>query len=126
MQSSEPGGPSHPVPVAASLRALRAWLGTPSVLAALVLAASVFITTRFWSAARNEAGRVIQAEFDFRVHDAQTRVSRRMDSYEQVLRGVEFLRPDRVNRPLDPARPAGRSTSNSSSNNGRVVTSFCG
>ena len=72
------------------------------MLAVLVLAAAaVVITHWFWKSARDEAAHDLRAEFNFRVREAQSRVSQRMDAYEQVLRGVAglFVSSGGVERP---------------------------
>lgn len=74
------------------------WLAPWMALA--VLAGTLGITFRVWTQARTSARQEIRAYFDFRARDALSRMTQRLATYEQVLRGVRGLiyASDRVSR----------------------------
>lgn len=57
----------------------------------LMLFFGFYITYDLWQSARREAERLARVDFDIQLRDISERVSRRMDAYEQVLRGVDSL-----------------------------------
>jgi CHASE1-domain containing sensor protein/serine phosphatase RsbU (regulator of sigma subunit)/anti-sigma regulatory factor (Ser/Thr protein kinase) len=57
----------------------------------LVLLASLAITQQFWRNARRVSVQEQQAEFDFRMREANRRIAQRMRTYEEVLRGARGL-----------------------------------
>jgi diguanylate cyclase (GGDEF)-like protein/PAS domain S-box-containing protein len=57
----------------------------------LVLAVSLFITYEVFRYAQQDAERQVRAYFDFRVREAVDHIERRMQAYEQVLRGAAGL-----------------------------------
>jgi PAS domain S-box-containing protein len=59
----------------------------PELLAATVLAVAVAITVWFWKGAQATLDRELKVYFEFRVRDAESRVTQRMLAYEQVLLG---------------------------------------
>ena len=69
-------------------------------MALAVLAGTLGITFRVWTQARTSARQEIRAYFDFRARDALSRMTQRLATYEQVLRGVRGLiyASDRVSR----------------------------
>jgi len=57
----------------------------------LVLAVSLAVTYQLWRNAQHNAVQVLQTQFDYRVRDVAREVSKRMETYEQVMRGVDGL-----------------------------------
>lgn len=70
---------------------MRLGLRSAQFLPWLVLAASLAVTYQLWENARNEAARVLQTDFNFRVLDAASRIEQRILAYSQVLRGAQGL-----------------------------------
>ncbi|HEX4845271.1 MAG TPA: CHASE domain-containing protein [Geothrix sp.] len=96
---SAPAAP--PVPGPTLLRKRRGeGLGWAPWLALAVLAGSLGLTFRVWAQARASARQEIRAYFDFRARDALSRMTQRLATYEQVLRGVRglFYASDQVSR----------------------------
>lgn len=69
---------------------LRGWFQS-QLLPWLVLAISLSVTYLFWNSARDNAVKVLQTQFDFRVRDVVDDINKRMKTYEQVMRGVGGL-----------------------------------
>ena len=59
------------------------------LISGLVLAIAVAITLLLWSHERMNAERDLQAELDFNLREAASRIEQRMAAYEQMLRGVQ-------------------------------------
>ena len=76
--------PSRLVRMSAELRLIR-------FLPFLILAVSLIVTHQLWRDARQNAMQALQADFDSRMHEAETHVEQRMANYEQVLRGAKGL-----------------------------------
>ncbi len=57
----------------------------------LVLAVGLLVTHQLWKNEQKHAAEVLQADFDSHVRDARSRVELRMETYEQVMRGVDGL-----------------------------------
>ncbi len=57
----------------------------------LILVISLAITHQSWENARHNAEQALQTQFDYRVRDAVADVSKRIKTYEQVMRGVDGL-----------------------------------
>ena len=68
-----------------------AWLHPSRLLTLLVLVVSLSATYLLWKYEQQNARQELQAEFDFRVRVATSRIELRMQAYEQVLRGVAGL-----------------------------------
>ena len=67
------------------------------ILPLLTLAASLAITYLLWTGARHDAEHTLQTQFEYRVRDTINDVSKRMSTYEQVMRGVDgFFSHDRI------------------------------
>ena len=73
------------------------WARLGYALPFLVLAIGLLITYQLWKQAQQDAARVLQTEFDFRVRETGNRVEQRMATYKQVLRGVAGLFAASVN-----------------------------
>jgi diguanylate cyclase len=61
------------------------------VLTVLVLVASLLVTYRIWTAARNTTELALQGAFDYRVREANELIRQRLMIYEQVLRATKGL-----------------------------------
>jgi PAS domain S-box-containing protein len=61
------------------------------LLSGLVLIISLAFTYRFWQNASQHAEQQQQAEFEFRVKEANRRIAERMINYEEVLHGASGL-----------------------------------
>ncbi len=61
------------------------------ILPWLALAVSLAVTYQLWQGARQNARQALQVEFEYRVRDAADDISVRMNTYEQVIRGVDGL-----------------------------------
>src|SRR5690606_33727553 len=57
----------------------------------LVLIMSLAATFQFWKETQRDTDRILQSEFDFLTQDTMSRLQLRMQTYEQVLRGVVGL-----------------------------------
>ena len=71
-------------------RSVSHWVG-PRVLAALVLALCLGLTYGAWRNARDASEQQVQADFDFRVRELVGNIVVRMQTYIQVLHGVQGL-----------------------------------
>lgn len=73
---------------------------SPAWLSGLVLAVGLGATGAAWHSARSDAQRDTQAEFDFRVRELVNNIALRMQTYQQVLYGVQglFASSDHVDR----------------------------
>jgi PAS domain S-box-containing protein len=60
----------------------------PLVLTVLILMASLLATYTLWSNAKQAAMAQLQTEFDLRIQERTEDIAERMDTYSQVLRGV--------------------------------------
>ena len=60
----------------------------PLLFALVMLAASLGVSVALWRNAQTDARRTVQADFDFRVRELESRIVQRAAIYEQVLRGV--------------------------------------
>jgi diguanylate cyclase (GGDEF)-like protein/PAS domain S-box-containing protein len=63
----------------------------PLALSATVLLLLLTLTWGGWLIAKNNASHYLNSTFDFRVRDLIVRINQRMNTYEQVLRGVQGL-----------------------------------
>ena len=61
------------------------------ILPLLVLAISLAVTYQLWRGAQQIAKQTLQAQFDYRVRDIGDDILKRMQTYEQVMRGVDGL-----------------------------------
>ena len=61
------------------------------LLPLLILAVSLGLTWMVWDHERQAARKELQAQFDFSLREAVSRVEQRMAAYEQMLRGVQGL-----------------------------------
>ncbi|MBB3221574.1 CHASE domain-containing protein [Pseudoduganella umbonata] len=61
----------------------------PLALALAALCAGLAATALVWDGLRDGHDREARAEFDYRVRELQSRIARRMATYEQVLRGAQ-------------------------------------
>ncbi len=61
------------------------------LLPLLILCAFLSITYRLWLAERNHSEQNLQTAFNYRFHEAVEDVKKRMDTYEEVMRGVDGL-----------------------------------
>jgi PAS domain S-box-containing protein len=71
-----------------------AWLkqfARPLLISVLVLAGSLGFTALAWRGAETAVEQRLQANFDFRVRDAERRITGRIGNYEQTLRGIAGL-----------------------------------
>lgn len=59
------------------------------LISGLVLVIALAITLLLWSHERENAERDLQAELDFSLREAASRIEQRMAAYEQMLRGVQ-------------------------------------
>ena len=66
------------------------WVG-PRLLAVLVLALCLGLTYGVWRNARDASEQQVQADFDFRVRELVGSIAGRMQTYIQVLHGVQGL-----------------------------------
>ncbi len=71
-------------------RSVSHWVG-PRVLAALVLALCLGLTYGAWRNAHDASEQQVQADFDFRVRELVGNIVVRMQTYIQVLHGVQGL-----------------------------------
>ena len=73
---------------------------SPAVAAGLVLGVCLGSTWWLWRNASADAAQEIQADFDFRVRELVNSIAQRMQTYEQVLYGVQglYLSSDYVDR----------------------------
>jgi diguanylate cyclase (GGDEF)-like protein len=81
-------------PAAPALRRVRRlWQAflSPRVLPALVLAASLAVTALLWRDAARDADQDVQADFEVRVRELVNLLDQRMQTYVQVLYGVQGL-----------------------------------
>ena len=69
---------------------MKGWYRT-KLLPWLILAVSLTITYQAWRITQQNAVQALQTQFDYRVRDAIDDVSKRMKTYEQVMRGVDGL-----------------------------------
>src|SRR5664279_4945767 len=60
-------------------------------LPVLIFLTALCATCLLWTSARHASLAELQAEFDYRARETGTRIERRMQSYEQVLRGAQAL-----------------------------------
>jgi len=63
----------------------------PLALSISILLLLLSLTWAGWLIAQNNASHYLQSTFDFRVRDLIVRINQRMNTYEQVLRGVQGL-----------------------------------
>ena len=70
---------------------MQAWLRTARFLPWVVLAFSLAVTYYLWKDAQQSATQELQSRFDLRVRRIHGYIERRMQAYEQVLRGVDGL-----------------------------------
>ena len=72
----------------------------PTLLALLIGALSLTITTWLWRHEQQSEQASLRAAFDFGLRQTASRVEQRMASYEQMLRGVQglFISADRIDR----------------------------
>ena len=61
----------------------------PLALALGTLCAGLVATALVWDGLRDGHDREVRAEFEYRVRELQSRIARRMATYEQVLRGAQ-------------------------------------
>ena len=61
------------------------------ILPLLVLAISLAVTYQLWRGEQQNALQTLQAQFDYRVRDIGDDITKRMQTYEQVMRGVDGL-----------------------------------
>jgi len=78
-------------PASRRVRQLLPVLLSPRVLPALVLAASLGVTALLWRDAARDADHEVQADFEVRVRDLVNLLDQRMQTYVQVLYGVQGL-----------------------------------
>ena len=73
---------------------------SPRVLSALVLAVSLGVSAVLWRDARHDADQELQADFEVRVRELVNQLDQRMQTYVQVLYGVQglFYSSDHVSR----------------------------
>ncbi|CAN7689217.1 CHASE domain-containing protein [Pseudoduganella sp. LjRoot289] len=73
---------------------------SPGFLSGLVLSVCLGSTWWLWSNASNDAAQDTRADFDFRVRELVNNIAQRMQTYEQVLYGVQglYLSSDFVDR----------------------------
>ena len=64
---------------------------SPAMLAGLILSVCLAATFVLWHSARADAEQDAQGDFDFRVHELVNNVAQRMQTYTQVLYGVQGL-----------------------------------
>ena len=57
----------------------------------LVFVAFLLITYSLWKGAQHSAEQALQAKFNYRVRDVAGDIGKRMETYEQVMRGVDGL-----------------------------------
>lgn len=72
-----------------SLRTKRQNWTLLGILPWLTLAASLAVTHQLWASARRNSEQALQARFNNRVRNTIGDVSKRMNTYEQVMRGVD-------------------------------------
>ena len=77
--------------IQAQLRRVVQALLSQRVLPALVLAGSLGVTAVLWQGARADAEQEAQADFDGRVRELVNQLDQRMQTYVQVLYGVQGL-----------------------------------
>ena len=84
----------------ARLRRLLQDLLTPRILPPLVLAGCLGVTALLWQSATADAEQEAQADFDGRVRELVNNLDQRMQTYVQVLYGVQglFASSDHVDR----------------------------
>jgi len=80
-----------PADARARLRRLLQATLSPGVLPVLVLAGCLGATGALWQGARAHAEQELEADFHSRVRELVTNLDRRMQTYEQVLYGVQGL-----------------------------------
>ncbi|WP_343731835.1 CHASE domain-containing protein [Duganella sp.] len=80
-----------PADAQARLHRLLQGLLSPVVLSALVLSACLGVTAVLWHSARVDAEQDAQADFDGRVRELVNNLDQRMQTYVQVLYGVQGL-----------------------------------
>ena len=73
-----------------AVRSIQDWLG-PRFLSAAVLGACLGLTYAIWRSAEDDAQRQVAVDFDFRVRELVNGIVARMQSYIQVLDGVQGL-----------------------------------
>jgi diguanylate cyclase (GGDEF)-like protein len=78
-------------PASRRVRQLLPALLSPRVLPVLVLAASLGVTALLWRDAARDADQEVQADFDVRVRELVNLLDQRMQTYVQVLYGVQGL-----------------------------------
>ncbi|MPQ58505.1 diguanylate cyclase [Duganella sp. FT27W] len=89
--------PAAPAPsrqrrlLASALAPALALAQSPRMLSALVLAVSLGLTGLLWRDARNDADQELQADFEVRVRELVNQLDQRMQTYVQVLYGVQGL-----------------------------------
>src|SRR5471030_661936 len=81
---------SSPAPASAGRR-LMLHLLSPVPLSALMLGACLTLTVGLWHGALADAEQDMQADFDFRVRELINNLDQRMQTYVQVLYGVQGL-----------------------------------
>ncbi|KQQ33118.1 diguanylate cyclase [Duganella sp. Leaf126] len=81
-------------------RPLAALVQSPRFLSALVLTVSLGVTGVLWRDARQDADQEQQADFEMRVRELVNQLDQRMQTYVQVLYGVQglFYSSDQVSR----------------------------
>ncbi len=79
------------IDIQAQLRRLVQNLLSPRVLPALVLVGSLGVTAVLWHGAHADAEQEAQADFDSRVRELVNQLAQRMQTYVQVLYGVQGL-----------------------------------
>src|SRR5471032_2000892 len=72
-------------------RRLMQRLLSPALLSALMLGACLCLTVSLWRGALADGEQDVQADFDFRVRELINNLDQRMQTYVQVLYGVQGL-----------------------------------